>query len=135
MILTTDVKLLTKNGMKEWSKPNIRFYLNDTTLTKGFDYKQTTTNLDMYAISVKEGCVEIFSNGKVLTSRGYVDISELEIGDTLIFHKIHETDYGASTVVLAERKISAIYSHKSENVPCLEVPYEEIIVNGLYIKA
>ena len=135
MILTTDVKLLTKNGMKEWSKPNIRFYINDTTLTKGFDYKQTTTNLDLYAISIKEGCVEIFSNGKVLTSKGYVAVPELEVGDILMFYKIQKTSYGTTFIMIEEKKISAIYCHKSENASCLEVPYEEIIVNGLHIKA
>lgn len=135
MILAEDIKLLTKNGAKEWTKPNIRFYINDTTLTKGFDYKKTTTNLDMYAISVKEGCVEMFDSGKVLTSRGFVTFPELEVGDILMFHIVRETDYGTSFIVLAEKQISAISVHKSEEVPCLEVPYTEIIANGLYIKA
>ena len=46
-----------------------------------------------------------------------------------------KTSYGTTFIMIEEKKISAIYCHKSENASCLEVPYEEIIVNGLHIKA
>lgn len=134
MILANDIKLLTKNGLREWSKPNIRFYLNESLLTKGFDYKTATTELDKYSIGTKDRCFELFDGCKVLTSRGYTDVADLDIGDTLIIHSIRQTDYGATSIVLLERKINSLYVHKDAIIDCIEVPYQEIIIDGLQLK-
>lgn len=134
MILANDIKLLTKNGLRECLKPNIRFYLNDTLITKGFDYKTGVTDKTLYSINIKDGCFQLFE-GNVLTSRGYIKVEDLEIGDILITHTVRNTDYGATSVVLGERVITAISSSSLGDTPCIEAPYDEIIVDGLYLRA
>ena len=73
--------------------------------------------------------------GRVLTSRGYVEVEDLKIGDILIIHTVRNTDYGATSVVLGERMVIDISSSSLGDIPCIEVPYSEIIVDGLYLRA
>lgn len=133
MILSRNVKLLTRNGLKDYKKPNLRFYLNDTLLTKTCDYKNTTTSLTLYNISTKDSCFKLFDEGEILTSKGFVSIKDLQVGDTLIVHTLRQTDYGASSITLCERNITEISKVVTER-DCIEVPYNELIVDGLYLK-
>lgn len=138
MILNKDMKVLTKSGLKDYRKPNVRFYLNETTLSKTVDYKTIPFDYRIYSIYTKnDKKYDIIDDGKqVFTSRGFVRICDLDVGDTLISYSMRGTDYGASSMVLNEEKIVGIECDPilvfSEGI---EVPYEEIISDGLLFRA
>lgn len=139
MIFKKDMKVLTKNGLKDYKKPNVRFYLNETLLSKCVDYGNIVCNYAVYTFYTKnDNKYEIIDDGKkVFTSRGFVRICDLDVGDVLIFYRMRNTEYGASSMVLNEERIVGVSDEHLFPVLTegISVPYDEIISDGLLFKA